>query len=185
MGISGALDGAWVAIHVRVNREWTVAEELARHGYEHFLPTYVPQQPSTGRRSALPLFPGYLFCRYAIHNPHRIVQTPGVLQIVGIGRMPIAVPEAEVDGIRRIISLGIHSEPWRFLEVGQRVRIESGPLAGLAGILIAIRNSIRLVVSITLLRRAVAVEVDARHVVGQVGLLESYMADSHDPCPIG
>lgn len=170
MGMSSALDGAWVAIHVRVNREWTVANELARHGYEQLLPTYVPRQQASGRRAPQPLFPGYLFCRYTLNNPHRIVQTPGVLQIVGIGRTPIAVPDDEVEAIRRVVMLGIHSEPWRFLEVGQRVLIRYGPLAGVAGILLAVRNSIRLIVSITLLRRAVALEIDARDVVAQTGV---------------
>lgn len=167
MALLGTLEGAWVAIQVRVNREWTVAEELARHGYEHFLPTYDARPATRRRRPASPLFPGYLFCRYTLLNPFRIVQVTDVRRIVGMGHIPLPVPEDEVESIRRVLSLGAYSEPWRFLEIGQRVKISHGPLRGIEGILISVRNSLRVVVAVTLLRRAVAVEVEAEHVLAQ------------------
>jgi transcription antitermination factor NusG len=160
---ANALDGAWVAVHVKLHRERSIAAFLSRLGYELFLPTYAEARASQ-TASPRPLFPGYLFCRYLSKAVFRIVQVPGVIRLVGNANSPEAVDEAELDAIRRIVDLGVMSEPWRFLELGQRVRIVEGPLRDIEGTLTAVRNGWRLIVSVTLLQRAVAVEVDARSV---------------------
>jgi transcription antitermination factor NusG len=153
----------WVALLVRVNHESAVAAQLGRHGYERFLPLYTPPR-SARSRAAYPLFPGYLFCRYQHLNPYRIVQVPAVIRVLGGDAGPAVVPAEEVEAIRRVIASGVHSEPWRFLQAGQRVRLAVGPLAGLEGTLVASKNQLRFVVSVTLLQRSVAVEVSADQV---------------------
>ena len=120
MALFESLEGAWVAVQVRANRERTVASDLERHGYAPFLPTYrFRQSPhASGLRRAL--FPGYLFCAYTLANPYRILQSPGVVRIVGIGREPMAVPTSEVEAIMRITACESTVECWRSWDVGQR-----------------------------------------------------------------
>ena len=107
-----------------------------------------------------PLFPGYLFCRLDLQNRLPVLMTPGVTQIVGYNRIPVPVDESEVDAIRTTVASGLKSEPWPFLEAGDRVQIEQGPLRGLEGILLEVRGAQRLVLSVTLLQRSVAVEIN-------------------------
>ncbi len=153
-------EGDWIAVLVRTNYERVVATQLSRHGYEQFLPLYRPRGALGNERARLPLFPGYLFCRYAKDNPHRIIQVNGVIRLLGVNNAPLAVPEAEVEAVRRIVELGVPAEP-ASLRVGQRVRVIAGPLAGLEGVLLATRERLRVIVSVTMLQRAVAAEVKA------------------------
>jgi transcription antitermination factor NusG len=108
----------------------------------------------------VPLFPSYVFCRLDLGVRLPVLTTPGVLGIVGNGRIPMAVDDQEIAALQRMVHSGLDSEPWPFLEIGQRVRIDSGPLAGCEGILLEFKGKRRLVLSVTLLRRSVAVEVD-------------------------
>lgn len=121
----------------------------------------------------LPLFPGYLFCRFDVLKKLPILQAPGVIQVVGNHRQPVPVDETEINAIRQLVASGIPNEPWPYLEAGDRVRIWTGPLQGLEGLLVAIKGSHRLVLAVTLLQRAVAVEVDR----ASVQLLESAVSD--------
>jgi transcription antitermination factor NusG len=86
------------------------------------------------------------------------------MQIVGVNRIPVAVDESEINAIQTLVAAGVPNQPWPFLQVGQRVRIESGSLCGLEGILMDFKGSHRLVLSITLLQRSVAVEIDSAFV---------------------
>ena len=90
-----------------------------------------------------------------------ILSTPGVIQIVGCNRMPIPVDESEIQAIQTLVASGLPNQPWPFLEVGDPVRIDNGPFRGLEGMLIEFKGSHRLVLSITLLHRSVAVEIDS------------------------
>jgi transcription antitermination factor NusG len=108
----------------------------------------------------LPLFPGYMFCRFDVHNRLPILKTPGVILIIGIARTPVPIGNAEIDAIRTIVDSGLQSQPWPFLQIGARIRIEHGALSGLEGILLGPRGRHRLIVSVTLLQRSVAVEID-------------------------
>jgi transcription antitermination factor NusG len=108
----------------------------------------------------LPLFPGYLFCRFDLHNRGPLLMTPGIRQIVGVGRTPMSVDESEVEAIRQALASGLPSQPWPFLQIGERVRVSHGSLKNLEGILVNFKGSNRVVLSVTLLQRSVAMEVD-------------------------
>jgi transcription antitermination factor NusG len=112
----------------------------------------------------LPLFSGYVFCRFDPNKRLPVLTTPGVSYIVGVGRTPVPVSEAEIHAVRVIVDSGITAEPWPFLEAGNNIRIEDGPLFGIEGIMLKRKQDHRIVVSVTLLRRSVAVELDARWV---------------------
>jgi transcription antitermination factor NusG len=140
-----------------------VAKQLNGKGYETFLPVYKSRRRWSDRikQVELPLFPGYLFCRFDAMNRLPILVTPGIVQIVGFGKTPIAVDDAEIAAIRTVVGADVEKEPWPFLKVGQTVRVEYGALRGVEGILLNIKGSHRLVLSVTLLQRSVAVEVDS------------------------
>ena len=92
---------------------------------------------------------------------------PGVLNVVGSGRIPVPVEDSEIEAIQTVVSSGLRAEPWPYLQVGQQVRIEDGALCGVEGVLTSFRGTRRIVVSISLLRRSVALEID-RSVVSPV-----------------
>lgn len=159
-------DGAnlpWFALQVRSRHESGVAKFLDGKGYSPFMPYYQSRKRWSDRIKivAEPLFPGYLFCRIDLNNRLPILTTPGVIQIVGFNRTPVPVSETEIDAIQTLVASGLRSQPWPHLEVGDRVRMDSGPLRGLEGLLVELKGSHRLVVSVTLLQRSVAVEIDS------------------------
>jgi len=108
----------------------------------------------------LPLFPGYLFCRFDVNRRLPILVTEGIIRIVGIGRTPYPVDEHEIRALQAVVVSKLEAQPWSYLNAGQKVRIEQGVLAGVEGILISFKGSHKLVVSVSLLKRSVAVEVD-------------------------
>jgi len=152
----------WYALHVKPRFERYVTTQLAQKGYETFLPSYVSKRKWSDRIKtlSLPLFPCYTFCRFNINARLPILVTPGVMMVIGVGRLPAPVDESEIAAIRHIVDSGVHSVPCPYLTVGQEVQVESGPLAGLEGIVVRIKDSERLVVSVSLLMRSVAVEID-------------------------
>jgi transcription antitermination factor NusG len=152
----------WYALHVRTRFEKVVARNLQGKGYEEFLPLYrrTSQWSDRKKEIELPLFPGYVFCRF---NPlHRmpILTIPGVNAIVGVGKTLMPVEERELNDIRAVLNSDSMCEPWPFLEVGQRVSVTRGPLEGTQGIVTVLKNKCRLVISVNLLQRSVAVEID-------------------------
>jgi transcription antitermination factor NusG len=153
----------WFALQVRMRHEIGVADQLKGKGYEWFLPLYKARRHWSDRVKEVdsPLFPGYLFCRLNPHDRLPILKTPGVTQIVGCNHVPVPVDEQEIEAIRRLIASGVPNVPCAYLEVGSKVRIEAGALRGLEGILTELKGKRRLVLSITLLQRSVAVEIDA------------------------
>ena len=157
----------WFALRVRSRYENTVATILGGKGYEWFLPLYKSRRPWSDRikEIQLPLFPGYVFCRFNVQKRLPILTTPGVVAIVGIGKCPIPVDDGEIAAIQATVRSGLPSRPWPFLEIGQRVRVEYGPLCGLEGILVDLKGQHRLVLSVNLLQRSVAVEVDSAWVI--------------------
>jgi len=156
----------WFALQVRTRYEAGVADQLSRQGYDRFLPLYKLRKRWSDRIKEVdaPLFPGYLFCRFNPQDRLPILKTPGVIQIVGFKTGPAVVDEAEIQSIQTLVAAGVPHQPWPFLAAGDRVRIESGPLLGLEGILTEVRRSYRLVLSVTLLQRSVAVEIDSASV---------------------
>ena len=153
----------WFAVQTRLRYEQFAAEHLRSKGYDPFLPVYTCRRRWSDRikKVDLPLFPGYLFCRFDLQNRLPILVTPGIIQVLGSGKSPIAVDDAEIAAIQAIIQSGLPREPWPFLQIGQKVRIATGPLSGYEGILLNLKGNHRLVLSVSLLKRSVAVEVDS------------------------
>lgn len=152
----------WYALYVRPRAERMVAQILQEKGYDLFLPTHRCRRRWADRVKELdmPLFPGYVFCRVTAASSGRIVTTQGVIRIVGIGNAPIPIDDGEIEALRTVVSSSLSVEPWPFLRVGQKVRIEVGPLSGLEGVVVRFASRARLVLSISLLQRSVAVEMD-------------------------
>jgi len=153
----------WFAVHVRTRHETAIAGFLEAKGYQQFVPLYKAKKRWSDRVKVLdaPLFPGYLFCRFDPQHRLPILKTPGVIQIIGYNRIPTPIDEMELNAIRTVIASGLQTQPWPFLAVGERVRIESGSLRGLDGIVVKMKENHRLVLSVSLLRRSVAVEIDS------------------------
>ena len=128
-----------------------------------FLPLYRSVRRWKDRRQELELalFPGYVFVRIALQDRLRVLQLPSVVHLVGSPGRPSPLPESEMDGLRQGLSNQVHSEPHPYLKVGRRVRVVHGPLAGAEGILIRKKDRFRVVLSIDLIMRSVALEVDA------------------------
>ena len=160
----------WYAAYTCAQHEKRVAAELEAREVEHFLPLYSSVRRWKDRRVNLdlPLFPGYVFVRLALRNRLRVVQIPSVVRLVGFGGLPTALPDAEMEIMQSGLSQGRRAEPHPFLTVGRRVRITGGPFTGLEGVLKRKKSSLRVVVSLELIQRAVAVDVDAADVQGVV-----------------
>jgi transcription antitermination factor NusG len=154
----------WFALRVQSRCEKVIAAVARNKGFEEFLPLHQHRRRWSDRLKAIdiPLFPGYLFCRLDPQRRMPLLTIPGVLHFVGIGKIPSPIEDTEIAAIQIAAGSGISTEPWPFLEVGQRVRLEDGPLAGLEGILVETPNRQRVVVSVTLLKRSVAVAIE-RH----------------------
>jgi len=161
---------SWFALNTKFRYEDFVANHLRGKGYEIFLPVYTCRRRWSDRMKEveLPLFPGYLFCRFDAKDRLPILTTPGMIQIVGFGKTPIPVEDAEIAAIQTAIGSNLAREPWPFLKVGQKVKVEVGPLRGVEGILLNIKGTQRLVLSVSLLQRSVAVEVNSAWVAPAV-----------------
>ena len=152
----------WYALQVWSRKEPAVFAHLQGLGYECFLPTYKSRRQWSDRVKELeqPLFPGYLFSRFDFHNRRGLVMAPGVIQIVGNGKTPLPVAADEIERLQIAVAAENGRQPWPYIEVGERVRVTHGALRGVEGILINIKGSHRVVLSVSLLQRSVAVEVD-------------------------
>ena len=156
----------WFAILTRTGTgtEKNATLLLENAGYECYLPVikYTRHWSDRTQEIELPLFPGYLFCRMNPHNRLPVLMTPGVIQIVGVGKTPIPIAEEEIAAIQRVGKSGLPAMPWPYLKIGHVARIVDGPLRGLSGIVVKIKSGSKLVLSVSLLQRSVAVEVDRR-----------------------
>ena len=152
----------WYALCVRPRYEKLATLMLTNKGYETLLPLYKcrRRRPDRYKEIQLPMFPGYLFCQFDPNARLPILTTPGVLHVVGSGRAPISIDRAEMEAVRHLAQSQLRAEPHPYLEVGQKVYIQEGPLVGTVGILLAKKNSHRVIISVTLLRRSVSVEID-------------------------
>jgi transcriptional antiterminator NusG len=152
----------WFALRVKSNHERTAALHLEHRNYEQFSPSYKTERQWSDRKRSIErfLFPGYVFCRLNPQDRLPVLTTPGVVDLVGFGSGPCPIPDSEIEAVRGMVASGLLVTPWPFLERGQPVFIEQGPLAGLEGILLDIKGTLRLIVSIRLLQRSIAAEVD-------------------------
>lgn len=153
----------WFAIQVRCGREQLTATHLRVRGYEVFLPCYRELRRWSGRPKEIvrALFDGYLFCQIDGEIVGKIVTAPGVVGIVSNGRSPVPVATREVEAIQHIVQSRLSTEPWNAPHLGERVRLEAGPLRGIEGVVLVSKSRHRLVVSVSLLQRSVAVEIDS------------------------
>jgi transcription antitermination factor NusG len=159
--------GNWFALSVTARHEKVVAEMLRYKGFETFLPLYRRrhQYVRRYREFDLPVFPGYLFCRTDLSTRLPIMTTPGVVRMVGAGRTPIPVDHTEIVSLQKATAAGTAVAPHPFLQCGQVGRVIVGPLAGVEGIVIKSKHSARLILSVTLLQRAVQLEIDSDCVI--------------------
>ncbi len=152
----------WFALAVRPRHEKAVSRLLRHKGYETFVPLY-RRQHRYGRhirQFELALFSGYVFCRFDALVRLPILMTPGVIRLVGAGRTPCPVDEKEMKALQSVVRARFPMQPHAFLTAGERVRIASGPLAGVEGVVVESTKPFRLILSITLLQRSVLVEID-------------------------
>jgi transcription antitermination factor NusG len=158
-----AADANWYALYTWTNHEKNVARQLAIRSFESFLPLYdqISRWKDRRVRVQLPLFSGYVFVRLALREKLRALQIPGVVRLVGFGGVPVPLSDREMETMRDGLARAVHPEPHPYLQVGRHVRLNSGPLQGLEGILIKKKTGYRFVLSIELIQRSVAVEVDA------------------------
>jgi len=156
------ISGAWCAIYTRHQHEKAIAQTLSAKGLEVFLPLYNATRRWKDRTMhlSLPLFPCYLFLRGMEERRLEVVTTPGIVSILGINGEAAAIPESEIESVRKVIEWGNRVEPHPFPRCGDRVRVISGALQGLEGILVRKKNLYRLVLSVEMLERSAAVEVD-------------------------
>lgn len=156
-------DRQWFAVYTSPCHEKRVAEHFAVRGVDYYLPLYRTARRWKNRCKVtleMPLFPSYIFVHIVHVERVRVLESPGVLSIVGSGRGPAPLPTAEIDALRNGLHLR-NAEPHPFLGVGEKARVRSGPLAGLSGIVVRNKSDLRLVLTVNLIMKSVAVEVDA------------------------
>jgi transcription antitermination factor NusG len=153
---------SWYALQVNCRKEASIASQIEGRGFECFVPTYKSLRKWSDRTKEInqALFPGYLFCRFEYQERQPIMTTAGVVQVVGNGRMAIPVPDTEIEALQVAVSSGIPAQPWPYLKTGELVRVNYGHLSGLEGILVNFKGNHRVVLSVTLLQRSLALEVD-------------------------
>jgi len=154
---------AWYALYTKHQHEKTVARILALKGFETLLPLYQTAHRWKDRTKALslPLFPCYVFLKGGLERRLDVMTTPGIFALVSNGGEPAAIATAEIDAIRRAIESGASIEPHPFLKCGEPVRVKCGPLAGIQGILVRKKSLYRLVLSVEMLGKAAAIEIDS------------------------
>lgn len=148
----------WFVLYVKPRHEKNVAAILTGKGYVNFLPLYTRRTRS--RATELPLFPGYVFCRFDPRVRLPVLSVPGVFSIVCAAGVPAPVDEREMASLQRVITCGLKREPWPNLPSGSLVTITTGPMEGVQGVVARHKTSMRVIISVTLLQRSVAVEVE-------------------------
>jgi transcription antitermination factor NusG len=156
----------WYAAYTSARHEKKVAEHLHQREIECFLPLYeTVRQWNNGRhRVQLPLFPSYVFVRMNLRDKLRVLQVPGLAQIISFNGAPAVLPDAEIETMRSALSSGVAAQPHKYLSVGTRVEICRGPLQGMRGILLRNQGQFRVVLSVEMIMRSIVVEVEASDV---------------------
>jgi transcription elongation factor/antiterminator RfaH len=158
---SGETEGSWYALYTCARHEKRVAEQIERRSFSCFLPVYRSMRQWKDRRKELELalFPGYVFVHMALERKLRVLEVPGVVRLVSFNGQPAAVPAEQIETLRkRLASASV--EPHPYLCKGRRVRVRTGSMEGLEGIVVRRKDRCRIVFSIDLIQRSVAVEVD-------------------------
>ena len=154
----------WYALTVKHQHEVAARSALEFKGFEALAPTYRARRPWSDRVKEidLPLFAGYVFCRFPFAERMQVIAAPGVAKVVEFGGSPAEISEAEIMAIRAVMDSKLPVHPWPHLKPGDRVRVERGPLRGIEGTLLREeRDRLQLVIGIEMLQRSLAVEVEA------------------------
>jgi transcription antitermination factor NusG len=149
----------WLAVQVKVGREFAASASVRNRGYDDFLPLYECKEGPGGRVKQVPLFPGYCFVRFDADNKYPIVKAPDVIRLVGTSSSPTPVEDSEIEALRITHRTGTKCQPCAFVDIGQRVQISNGSLAGLRGIVVRVKHQQRLVITVQLLRQSVFLEL--------------------------
>lgn len=160
----------WFALQTRPRNEKQVEHLLTHKGYECCLPMYRQKRRWSDRVTEveLPLFPMYIFCRFNTSAIGKAISTPGVTCIVGFGGQPAEVEVKEIEALQLLDQSGLLREPWVYIPNGTLVQVEAGPLAGAQGIFCSGEDKRRFVISVTLLQRSVAVQLDENTAISLV-----------------
>jgi len=177
---SAGRSAQWFALEVKPRFDKAVAQALRMKGYDTLLPLYKKhhQYGTRSKTSELPLFPGYVCCHFDVRARLPILATPGVIQVLGAGNIPIPLSDLEVNSLQTAMKARVPAEPYPFVGTGHRVRIHSGALAGVEGIVISSKPRLRLALSITLLKRSVLLEIDRDQVGVEEGAPWSELSQS-------
>lgn len=170
--VTGTCDiSRWYAVYTHPRHEKRAYEQLASRSVNCFLPLYrsTHRWNDRSRVVELPLLPGYLFIRIATQDRLQVLQAPGVVRILSVRGLPVPIPDHEVEQVRQFLDSNLRAEPHPYLRVGSRVRVKRGPLQGVEGNLVRWKNVCRLVISLHLLLRAIAVELEAADIEPIVG----------------
>lgn len=168
----------WFALQTKVRNERKTEVLLRQKGYECLVPTYKLKRKWSDRMVAIdsPLFPGYVFCRFSSSALGKAISTRGVIRIVGFGGKPAEVAAEEIEALQLLARSNILREPWKYLPDGTLALVETGPLAGVQGIICADENRRRLIISVTLLQRSIAIQLDERTVISVIAGLDERSA---------
>jgi transcription antitermination factor NusG len=152
----------WYAAYTNPRHEKRVGQQMEGNRIDSFVPLYkaVRRWKDRRKRLELPLFPGYVFVHMALKDRLQVLRLPGVVQLVSFNGKPAPLPDTEIEALRDRLARNVHVEPHPYLKLGRRVRVHSGPMAGLEGILVRRKDKFRVVISIHMIQRSIAVEVD-------------------------
>jgi transcription termination/antitermination protein NusG len=160
----------WHVLWTNSHCEQLVCDQLSARGFHPFVPRMADWSVRAGKRHqvSVPMFPGYVFLHDALDHAAHVEarKARGVVRVLGEGwERPATVPEDEMESLRRLVDTGVAAEPHPYLREGRRVRITGGPLSGVEGILLRVRpEKGLLVLSVNMLQRSVATEVDWAYV---------------------
>ncbi len=152
----------WFALKVRTHSELLVDQVLSAKRFHAFVPTYLECRKYSDRikKVEAPLFDGYVFCRLDPGQPLEVLETNGVEYIVGHGKKPCPIDDAEIAALQQLIRSHCRATPWPYLQPGHKVEVQFGALSGMKGVLLQEKGAARLVISVEMLHRSVAVEID-------------------------
>jgi transcription antitermination factor NusG len=152
----------WFALTVKSRHEKVAAQHLRLRGLDEFLPLHRSRRRWSDRTAQvdLPLFPGYLFCRFGRQDRWKVLSSPGITSVVGFGDTAIPVEDSQIESIRSMALSGLPLQPCPYLKAGEAVCIDHGPLQGVRGIVVREKNPWRVVVTVELLQRSVSLEID-------------------------
>jgi transcription antitermination factor NusG len=153
---------SWFATTVMPQHEAAVVEAFTERGLQPFSPTYPVTKQWSDRKKTLrkPLFSGYVLCRFTRNDCATVLNTPGVRSIVSFGGQPAVVPDRDIEQIAAMVDSGRPLQPWPYIDRGEEIRVDRGPLKGITGFVVDTSDERRLVVSVMFLRRSVCVTVD-------------------------